>query len=117
MAQWATPNAPPWEVAMQRLKAAKVTPAQVQVAWIKLANVRPTGDLQEHGKILQKDTVAVLQNAKAKFPNLQIAYLDSRIYGGYASTELNPEPYAYEGAFVVRWLIQDQIRGSSDLNY
>ena len=43
---------------------------------------RPTGELAEHGKKLQKDTLAVLHNAKARFPNLRIAYLGSRIYGG-----------------------------------
>ena len=50
-------------------------------------------------------------------PNLRIAYLGSRIYGGYASTVLNPEPYAYEGAFAVRGLIQDQIKGEPNLKY
>jgi hypothetical protein len=30
---------------------------------------------------------------------------------------LNPEPYAYEGAFVVRWLIQGQLKGDPSLNY
>src|SRR5439155_5204 len=34
-----------------------------------------------------------------------------------ATTRLNPEPYAYEGAFAARWLIQDQIRGDAGLNY
>jgi hypothetical protein len=117
MAQWSSPQARPWAEAERRLAAAKVTPKQVQVAWIKLANPGPTGNLSEHGKKLQKDTVAVLQNAKARFPNLRIAYLGSRIYAGYATTRLNPEPYAYETAFVVRWLIQDQIKGDGDLNY
>src|SRR5207248_79609 len=117
MARWADPKVPAWSEAMQRLEAAKVTPQQVQIAWIKLANAMPTGDLQEHGKRLQKDTVAVLHNAKARFPNLRVAYLGSRIYAGYATTKLNPEPYAYETALVVRWLIQDQIKGDSGLNY
>ena len=117
MAQWSDPKARPWEEAERRLASANVTPKQVQVAWIKLANVGPTGKLSEHGKKLQRDTVAVLQNAKARFPNLRIAYLGSRIYGGYATGRLNPEPYAYESAFVVRWLIQDQIKGVSSLNY
>jgi hypothetical protein len=116
MAQWVDPQGGPWREADRRLKEAGVTPQQVQVAWIKLANAGPKGDLREHGKKLQQDTQAVVQNARAHFPNLQIAYLGSRIYGGYATTMLNPEPYAYEGAFAVRWLIQDQVKGESELN-
>jgi hypothetical protein len=115
MAEWADPKGNPWNVADRRLAAAGVSPNQVQVAWIKLANKGPTGDLPAHGKRLQQDTVAVLHNAKNRFPNLRIAYLSSRIYAGYATGGLNPEPYAYESAFVVRWLIQDQIKGNADL--
>jgi hypothetical protein len=117
MAQWVDPKGRAWTEADRRLQAAKVSPKQVQVIWVKLANVRPTGELNEHGKKLQKDTLAVLQIAKARFPNLRIAYLGSRIYGGWATTPLNPEPYAYEGAFVVRWLIRDQVKGDAALNY
>ena len=117
MAQWAPPAAQPWTVAEQRLAAARVSPKQVQVAWIKLANVGPRGDLADHGKTLQRDTQAVIQNAKTRFPNLRIVYLSSRIYGGYATGQLNPEPYAYESAFPVRWLIQDQIKGDAALNF
>jgi hypothetical protein len=117
MAEWADPNGRPWAEAERRLTAAGVTPRQVQVAWIKLANKGPSGDLAEHGKRLQKDTLAVLHNAQARFPNLRLAYLGSRIYGGYSTGKLNPEPYAYEGAFAARWLIQDQIKGDAGLNY
>lgn len=117
MAEWANPKAAPWDEAERRLKAANVTNAQVQVAWIKLANKRPMGDLDKHGKQLQRDALAVIQNAKSRFPNLRIVYLGSRIYGGYATTPLNPEPYAYESAFAARWLIQDQIAGDAALNY
>lgn len=117
MAEWVNPDAPPWREADRRLEAAKVSPQQVQIAWVKLANKGPTGSLEEHGKKLQRDTQAVVQNAKARFPNLRIVYLGSRIYGGYAQSMLNPEPYAYESAFAVRWLIQDQIKGEPALNY
>jgi hypothetical protein len=117
MAQWVNPDAQPWKVADQRLAAARISPEQVQVAWVKLANVAPTGSLEEHGRKLQRDTLAVLQNARNRFPNLRIAYLSSRIYGGYATGALNPEPYAYEGAFPARWLIQDQIAGKPELNF
>ena len=117
MAQWVSPDAKAWAEADRRLTAAGITNLQVQIAWIKLANIAPRGELTEHGKKLQKDTLAVLHNAKARFPNLRVAYLGSRIYAGYATGGLNPEPYAYEGAFVVRWLIQGQIKGDAALHF
>jgi hypothetical protein len=117
MAEWTDPQARPWVEAKRRLSAAGVSALQVQAAWIKLANKGPRGALREHGEKLRRDTVAVLQNAKRDFPNLRIAYLGSRIYGGYAPGPLNPEPYAYDSAFVVRWLIQDQIKGEAALNF
>ncbi len=117
MAEWVDPNANPWREAERRISKAGVSLNQVQIAWIKLANKGPRGDLQVHGRKLEQDTLAVIQNAKAKFPNLKIAYLSSRIYGGYAKSALNPEPYAYESAFAVRWLIQDQTVGSAALNF
>ena len=117
MARWADPKAACWIEADRRLQAAGVARDQVQVAWVKLANAGPSGELHEHGKQLEQDTRTVLANLKDHFPNLRIAYLGSRIYGGYADGRLNPEPYAYEGAFVVRWLIQSQIKADPALNH
>lgn len=115
MAQWVPANGRPWMEAMSRIEHAGVTPLQVQVAWVKIANVAPSGSMKDHLGKLEADTTAVLQNAKQRFPNLRIAYLGSRIYAGYASTGLNPEPYAYEGAFGVRHLIQQQSKGAAEL--
>jgi hypothetical protein len=117
MAAWAQPEGRCWTEAMRRLEAAGITAEQVQVIWVKLANAGPQGELNEHGKRLYDDTVKVLHLAKERFPNAKIAYLGSRIYGGYATTRLNPEPYAYEGAFAVRWLLRDQIKGDAALNF
>jgi len=117
MAEWVDPEAQPWGEAERRLAQAGVSPKQVQVVWVKLANKGPRGDLAEHGRKLAKDTLALLRNAKLLFPNLRLAYLGSRIYAGYAATPLNPEPYAYEGAFAVRWLIQDQVEGKAEFAY
>jgi hypothetical protein len=117
MAEWVDPEARPWQEASRRLSAANLNPKQVEVASIKLANKAPQGELMEHGKKLESDTLKVIQNARAKFPNLRIVYLSSRIYGGYATNRLNPEPYAYESGFVVRWLIERQIKGEKELNY
>lgn len=115
MAQWVPADGRPWAEAKRRLAVAKVAPPQVQVAWIKLANVGPTGSLQEHGRKLERDTLAVVQQARVLFPNLRIAYLGSRTYGGYAVGGLNPEPYAFEGAFAARWLIERQVKGDAEL--
>jgi len=63
---------------------------------------------------------------KTHYPNLRIVYISSRIYAGYATSNLNPEPYAYESAFAVKWVVQaqiDQMRSSridpraGDLNF
>ena len=115
MAAWAPPEARPWQEAMNRLQGAGVSAPQVQVAWIKLANAGPSGSMAEHLARLEADTIAVLHNARKRFPNLRIAYLGSRIWAGNATTGLNPEPYAYEGAFAVRHLIQKQIAGDESL--
>ena len=109
----------PWPVVDQRLKAAAVSPQQVQVAWIKHAQAGPSrqGEFPKHAEILAENTTLTLQKLHERFPNVRVAYLSSRIYAGYATTALNPEPYAYEGGFAVRWVIQKQIKGDPRLNF
>jgi hypothetical protein len=109
----------PWPVVDQRLQQAGVTPQQVQVAWIKHAQARPAsqGEFPKHAQLLAENIILTLQRLRERFPNLQVAYLSSRIYAGYATTDLNPEPYAYEGGFAVRWVIQKQIAGDPGLNF
>jgi hypothetical protein len=117
-AQWAaSADSRVWQTVGERMKAAGVSGKQVQVVWLKQANIRPTEEFPEHAKKLAADITTILHLLKTKFPNLRVAYLGSRIYAGYATTQLNPEPYAYEGAFAMRWLIQDQIKGDAKLNY
>ena len=115
MAEWAPAEGRPWAEARRRLAAANVSSQQVQVAWVKLANKGPSGSLAEHGRKLERDTLAVLRNARAQFPNLRLVFLGSRIWAGNANGGLNPEPYAYESAFAVRWLIQRQTQGEPEL--
>ncbi|MCX6910137.1 MAG: hypothetical protein NTY01_19130 [Verrucomicrobia bacterium] len=117
-AQWAaSPDSRVWQTVDERMKAASVSDKQVQVVWLKQANIRPTEEFPEHAKKLAADITTILHMLKTKFPNLRVAYLSSRIYAGYATTPLNPEPYSYESAFAVRWLVQDQIKGDAKLNY
>jgi hypothetical protein len=101
----------------ERLSAAGVTPKQVQVVWMKYAYGQPTRPFPAEPKKLQGLLVQVLQTLKQRFPNLEIAYLSSRSYGGYVRVSTSPEPHAYETGFAVKWLIADQIAGSPELNY
>ena len=112
---WAKSRSGAWLKVDDFLKEAGVTPAQVQVAWIKHAEPAPQPDATElqYAHQVSKDIGASLVNARATFPNLRLEFLSSRIYGGYNTAGLrltNPEPFAYETAFADRWLILDQIR-------
>jgi hypothetical protein len=109
----------PWDRLDQRIQAAGATNQQVQVVWMKhaMARVAQYGDFPEHAERLKNDLAQISRMLKARFPNLQLAFVSSRTYAGYATTELNPEPYAYESAFAVRWLIQEQIKGSEQLSH
>jgi hypothetical protein len=100
-----------WDVVEQRLTAAGVTAKQVQVVWIKQAIIRPNRPFPAEVEKLQGYLADTVHNLSGRYPNLKIAYLSSRIYAGYASTPLNPEPHAYESAFAVKHLIADQIAG------
>ncbi|MEE2885915.1 MAG: hypothetical protein VX951_00660 [Planctomycetota bacterium] len=106
-----------WTVADQRLQSAGLTPAQVQVAWVKQAIARPTKAFPSSAEELRDLLGQIARNLKTKFPNIRIAYFSSRIYAGYAGTVLSPEPYAYEGGFAARWLIEQQIQGTGNLNH
>lgn len=109
----------PWVVMEERIKSAGVSAEQVQLAWIKQAEMGPAslGEFPKHARVLQENIAVILRKLKDKFPNLRIAYLSGRIYAGHATGPLNPEPYAYESAFSVRWLIEDQIKDNPELNY
>lgn len=111
--QWT--EAGPWDVADERLKNAGTTPLQVQVLWIKQANIAPSQGNEEAVRLLQDDLQTIVIMARQRYPNARLAFLSSRIYAGYAQSRLNPEPYAYEGAFAVRGLIQKQMKGDPAL--
>src|SRR5262249_22258998 len=114
VSSWAKPGSGTWKTVADRLKEAGVTPDQVQVAWVRRAAPGPSPDtvpLEYAGKV-KEDIAASLAITRSTFPNLRVAYLSSRIYGGYniaGIRRVNPEPFAYETAFSVRWVIQDQI--------
>ena len=108
---WGNASSPVWSVAMEKLADDGVTADQVAVVWAKLANSASRDDPDPYREGLQIDVESTIANLKGKFPNLKLAYLTSRIYAGYASSTLNPEPYAYESGFVMKWTIEKQLNG------
>jgi hypothetical protein len=109
---------PVWDEAVARVRAAGASPEQVQAGWVKQAHSGPQkhGEFPKHARRLADDLGAIAREAKKRFPNLRILYLSSRTYAGHAKVQLNPEPYAYEGAFSVRWAIEEQAKGEAALN-
>lgn len=94
------------------LTSAGATEKQVQVVWLQLVTnspARPLPPQDADAYRLKGSIAAALRALKARYPNLQIAYLSSRVYGGYATTSWNPEPFAYESALSNRWVILGQI--------
>jgi hypothetical protein len=121
-----TPDVNPYDIVRDcELTPAGLTEAQVQAVWFKQADKSPgtTGkvplcDASVAGCVNNDSTDAlhlerlegdILRAAQIRYPNLKQVFIASRIYGGYATITLNPEPFAYESGFTVKWLIQAQI--------
>lgn len=95
-----------------RLAPLGLSEAQVQVAWVKVANAGPTVSLpmaNSDAYRLVTQTGNILRALRVRYPNVRHVYLSTRIYAGYATTPLNPEPYAYESGFAAKWVVEAQI--------
>ena len=107
-----------WDTVYSRLSNAGLTPAQVQVIWFKEAEAQPIDtSFASYPDALKIKYRSVMQILKVKFPNLKLCYLSDRIYAGYATSKLNPEPFAWFTGWTVKRLIADQISGDASLNY
>jgi hypothetical protein len=105
------PSANQWEIVDERLAEAGATPDQVQAIWLKQAIAGEDRPFPRDARALQADLRAIVRIARTRYPNVKLIYLSSRTYGGYAVTGLNPEPFAYDSAFAIRWLIGERMRG------
>jgi len=115
----------------QVLVPAGLSEKQVQVLWIKNANPRPgiasqggpalrtLCDTSASGCVNDGNTDAIhyeaqlgetIRAAKSRYPNLKQVFLSTRIYAGYSTVGLSPEPYAYEYGYSAKWLIEAQVQ-------
>ncbi len=113
-----------WSIVDERLRAANVTRAQVQVIWIKETNPAPhEGGFPKYVQALEGELTKIVQILPQRFPSVKLAYLSSRTYGGWALRRPdgrapgNSEPFSYESGFAVKWLIQRQLESDPQLNY
>jgi hypothetical protein len=106
----------PWDELLRRLENAGVTPQQVQVGWVK-NTLTQGGEFPEKAQELQTHLEEIARHLKSYFPNLKIAFYSSRTRSYLYGRGLSPEPVAYETAFAVRWMIENQINGDPQLNY
>jgi len=113
----AQPTSAYWDTVMTRLRGHGSSPNQVQVVWLKDANANPTGTFEVTTDTLSAQFFRIVQIVKQKLPNVKQVFFTSRIYAGYASSTLNPEPYAYENAFAIKRVIAQQLAGDPALNY
>lgn len=97
----------------QGLEPAGLSEEQVQVVWLKLASLSPGVALPFLGAdayVLTGQIAAAARALHQRYPNLQQVYVSSRSYGGYATVNLNPEPFAFQSGYSVKWLVESQIR-------
>ena len=89
------------------------TERQVAVVWLKDGSRSPTVSLPSQSAdayTVMSQIGKIARIVKVRYPNMEILVLSGRTYGGYASTSLNPEPFAYETGLAVKWVVEAQIR-------
>lgn len=110
---WADTNSQVWTNLANYVANAGLTASQIQVVWMKLTITAPSeesnGPFPGFVNDLRDYQAVIVKEIKNRYPNTKIVYLSSRIYAGYSTGPLSPEPFAYEGGFSNRLLIEDQI--------
>jgi hypothetical protein len=98
---------------------AGITANQVVVVWFEDSDGIDSGTFPSDITTMQTEYETIAQQVLLAFPNVKLMYFSSRIYAGYANgvSTVNPEPYAYEAGYAVKWAIGDQINGAANLNY
>lgn len=117
LGEWVDPANISWTFLMNHVLREKLTPAQVQVAWIMMPDryaVPPPFPDRQVAYVEQLQIV--LRMLKASYPNLTMAYLSSHQYAGYGTGRIQEPGNGYEHGFGVKWTIESQIVGEGNIN-
>src|SRR3954471_15529316 len=116
-----SPSSAYWATVLNNyLPQSGVTANQVVAIWMEDTDGIASGTFPSDITNMQSEYETMMQTMHTLFPNLKLVYFSPRVYGGYSNgvgSPSNPEPYAYEVGFAVKWAIQDQLNGASNLNY
>ncbi len=112
MMNWADPTAKVWNDSVARIQGDGLSPAQVQVVWMKMGSrlgelPASQADRIEQERQWLRSTIA---NAAAVFPNLKRIYISARTYAGYEDSVNHAEPQTgYDNGLAVRALVADAV--------
>lgn len=115
------PDSQAWAQVDEKIEVMGLTNEQVQVAWVKQvrADNNVQGDLPfpQEADLLRSDLRATVDLMRDRYPNLKVVYFSSRVFAGFGTLSNNPgEPWAFETAYAVKGVIEDQINGVDGLD-
>ena len=111
LSAWDSPSDSAFDTVATRLNNRGLSEQQVQVAWLDAVSIRPSVSLAG-GSGSDAYTIArrlgdAIRALRVRYPNLRLVYLGSPTYRGYSQpSSVNPEPYGYETALGVQWVVR-----------
>jgi hypothetical protein len=110
--KWDDPADLEYENIANALAAQGLSPLQVQALYVEIVLPNAFISLPDTNADMYKLVQAAgnqMRAIKVRYPNTRQVYISPRDYAGYSKGMLSREPFAYESAFAVKWLIQAQI--------
>ena len=112
---------PCWNEAIDTLLYYSVTNLQVQIVWIEQEHTGNSNtSFPSAPQQLVNNYKTLLEVVLQKYPNVKIAYINSRAYSGYADNSIGfglRAPRDYYNSWAVKWLIEKQINDQTGFEY
>ncbi len=110
-----------WNIATDTLLSYGLSNLQVQIVWIEQEHTGSTNTVFPSAPLqLVNEYKKLLQIILIKYPNVKIAYINSRAYSGYADNSAGPglwAPRDYYNSWAVKWVIENQITNATGFDY
>ncbi len=111
-----------WESAIETVKKAGFSPAQVQVAWYQSDDLRDTNaDFPARPQRLQESIARNMRELKQHFPNTRLCYHSARHTTAFMPADegkaKHAEPRPWHVGWSVKWLIEAQSKDAAELKF